>query len=75
MPSDQVPRRFRLIREDGDSTEPLAYGLGLPGGSAICVAWPQRSGTTFFSADNAERCALILGGDVEWIDEEAARGP
>jgi hypothetical protein len=70
---DELPRRFQLIREDGDARRPVAYGLGLPGGSVICVAWPQKSGTSFFSADNAERCALLLGGDVEWIDEEADR--
>ena len=65
---DQLPRRFKLTRDDGDASEPVAYGLGLPGGSAICVAWPRTSGTTFYSADNADRCALILGGDLEWID-------
>jgi hypothetical protein len=64
-----VPRRFRLVGADG----PLAYGLGLPGGSAICVAWPEKTGTTFYSAESAERCGLLLGGDVEWIDEEAGR--
>jgi hypothetical protein len=74
MSSDQLPRRFRLIREDEGSKEPVAYGLGLPGGSVICVSWPQNSGTTFHSADNAEQCALILDGDVEWIDEETTPG-
>ena len=69
MSSDQLPRRFRLIRDDDDSPRPVAYGLGLPGGTVICVSWPQGAGTTFHSADNAEQCAFILDGEVDWIDE------
>lgn len=71
MPFDPLPRRFRLVREDGDSKGPVAYGLGLPGGSVICISWPPGSGITLHSADSADRCAFILDGDVEWIDEEA----
>ena len=71
MPFDPLPRRFRLVRGDGNSKGPVAYGLGLPGGSVICVSWPPGSGITLHSADSADRCAFILDGDVEWIDEEA----
>jgi hypothetical protein len=73
MSFDQLPRRFRLVRENGDVKRPVGYGLGLPGGSAICVSWPPGSGITFHSAASADRCAFILDGDVEWIDEENVR--
>jgi hypothetical protein len=69
MAPERLPRRFMLVR---DAAEPVGYGLGLPGGSVVCVSWPPGSGIAVYTSDTADRCALLIDGDVRWIDGEPA---
>jgi len=62
-----APRLFALTRETGDNI--VGYGMVLPDGSAHSVSWSGR-GTSWWSADSAEKIAECSDTELSWIGDE-----
>jgi hypothetical protein len=73
-----LPRMFALIQEfgedSGDSgeivTEVVAYGLALPGGTAVTIGVTHQGFGRWMSAHSA---ASRLCSDLVWLEENGAR--